>query len=319
MKKIVAILFFCVSLFLYFPVSAEDNAAQNEDKFERENIIIIEKNGELYVEDTTVEELEGLFYAVKYDDYIFMPNMLYPAIFLKKIPRDFDKIEDESYRNRLFIQMLAPVAMKVAEDLFAEREKMLEMRKIFDEEKTLSEEQKKQLEDWAVQYDIFTHLKGDFRIEYIFDELKKKLDVIPPSILIGVAAIESNWGTSRPAREANSLYKEKVWFGEEKGLAPQLEEGKNDDYEFKIFDSIYDAMRSYSISMSSGVDYYYMRAYRSEYRRRNRLISGRTLAHSMMLSSQLKNFAGLLDYTITFYEMQNLDLAKLLRMPKNEE
>ena len=319
MKKFVALLFFYLSLFFVFPVSAEDNAAQNEDKFERENITIIEKNGELYVEDTTVEELEGLFYAVKYEDYIFMPNMLYPAIFLKKIPRDFDKIEDESYRNRLFIQMLAPVAMKVAEDLFAEREKMLEMRKTFDEEQTLSEEQTKQLEDWAEQYDIFTHLKDDERTTYIFDELKKKLDIIPPSILVGVAAIESNWGTSRPAREANSLYKEKVWFGEEKGLAPQLEEDEKDDYEFKIFDSIYDAMRSYSISMNSGVDYYYMRAYRSEYRRRNRPISGRTLAHSMLLSSQLKNFAGLLDYTITFYEMQNLDLAKLLRMAENEE
>jgi len=319
MKKFTPLLFLFLILICSFTASSEEMLMQNEDKFERENITIIEKNGELYVQDTTVEELEGLFYAVGYEDYIFMPNMLYPAIFLKKLPKDFDKIEDESYRNRLFIQMLAPVAMKVAEDLFAEREQMLEMKKNFEENEILSDSQKKQLENWAEQYDIFTHLKDKERTVYIFDELKKKLDIIPPSILIGVAAIESNWGTSRPAKEANSLYKEKVWFGEEKGLAPQLEAGEKDDYEFKIFDSIYDAMRSYSIKMNSGVDYYYMRAYRAEYRRRKRIISGRTLAHSMLLSSQLKNFAGLLDYTITFYEMQNLDLAKLLRMKEEDE
>lgn len=75
-------------------------------------------------------------------------------------------------------------------------------------------------------------------------------------------------------------------------------------------------MMSYSIKISSGVDFYYIRSYRAEYRRRDRPISGRTLAHSISLSTPLKNFAGLLDYTITFYEMHNLDFADLLLLPE---
>jgi hypothetical protein len=38
-----------------------------------------------------------------------------------------------------------------------------------------------------------------------------------------------------------------------------------------------------------------------------------------MLDSNLQNFAGLLDYTITFYELSNIDEAELapLDLPKN--
>lgn len=287
--------------------------AQEASNSAKKDIIINEKNGELYIEKSTVAELEKLFSAVKYDDYIFMPNMYYPAIFLQKLPDDYADIKDESYRNRLFIKMMAPIAIKVNEDIFAERLKIFAMAEEFRKTKELTEEQSKQFEDWAVKYDIFTPFKGYRRTLFIFDELKKKADVIPQAMLIGAAAIESNWGTSRPALKANNLYKLKVWYGEEKGI-PSLED-KDDDYEFKIFDSLYDSMVEYAMKVNSGIDFEYIRAYRSEYRRRQRTVSGRTLAHAMMMSSQLKNFAGLLDYTITFYEMDNLDYAKLMRLP----
>ena len=289
-----------------------DTAKAEANISKRPGISFYEQKGEIYVKDTTIEELENLFKAVSYNDYIYMPNMLYPAIFLQKLPSNYAELKDESYRNRLFIQILVPIAIKVKEDIEKERNALFYIHEQFKKNTELTEAESVVLEDWAKVYDVYTPLKGSRRIEYLFEELKKKLDIIPVSMLIGVAAIESNWGTSRPALQANGLYKEKVWFGEEKGLAPEGEDA-DDDYEFKIFDSIYDAMMSYSIKINSGIDYFYMREYRSEYRRRKGVISGRTLAHSMMQSSELKNFAGLLDYTITFYDMDNLDYAKLLR------
>lgn len=49
--------------------------------------------------------------------------------------------------------------------------------------------------------------------------------------------------------------------------------------------------------------------------------SGRSLAHTMLFDSNLKNFAGLLDYTITFYELTNFDEAELgfVRLPDLED
>ncbi len=303
MKTHIFFKFICIAVYLLFT---------NNTFAKTDNIKYVEKNGEIYVQETTVAEIEKLFSFVKYKNYLAPKDGEYPSIFLQKLPSDFADLEDESYRNRLFIQILAPIALKVNQDIYAQRQKLLDMQTNYNKTYELSEKDTAELEGLAEKYDVFTRLQGNRRIQYLFNELKLKVDIIAPSLLIGAAAIESNWGTARPALLANSLYKEKVWYGEEKGL-PSLED-IDDDYEFKIFNTIYDSMMSYSIKINSGVDFYYMRSYRSEYRRRKRDISGRTLAHSMMLSSKLKNFAGLLDYTITFYEMMNFDNAKLSRI-----
>ena len=307
MKKIIIALLILLSLISF----AE---AQEKDDFD---IVYEVKNGEIYIEDTSKNALETLFSKIGYSDYYFMPDMVYPAIFIKKLPKDFWEIEDESYRNRLFIKMLAPVAIKVNEDIFKERKEIFKIGQDFEINHELMDSQKDRFEELAKKYDVFTPFKGYRRTLYILDELKKRIDVVPPSMLVAAAAIESNWGTSRPAKEANALYKEKVWYGEEKGLPSQ--EDTDDDYEFKVFDSIYDAMYSYAVKINSGVDFDYMRTYRAEYRHRERPVSGRSLAHAMMQVSLLKNYAGILDYTITFYEMMNLDIAKLMRLPDDAE
>ena len=61
--------------------------------------------------------------------------------------------------------------------------------------------------------------------------------------------------------------------------------------------------------------------YRAEIEYREKPVFGRSLAHTMLFDSNLKNFAGLLDYTITFYELTNFDEAELgfVRLPDLED
>ncbi|HKJ91279.1 MAG TPA: glucosaminidase domain-containing protein, partial [Oceanipulchritudo sp.] len=40
----------------------------------------------------------------------------------------------------------------------------------------------------------------------ILDDLRRRVDVIPPSLALAQAALESGWGTSRFAREGNNLF-----------------------------------------------------------------------------------------------------------------
>jgi Bax protein len=42
-------------------------------------------------------------------------------------------------------------------------------------------------------------------------ELLLRVDVVPPSLALAQAALESGWGTSRLARETNALFGERVW------------------------------------------------------------------------------------------------------------
>ena len=70
-------------------------------------------------------------------------------------------------------------------------------------------------------------------------------------------------------------------------------------------------MKSYALKINSDINFEYMRFLRSEYRWREQPVLGRTMAHTMLFASPLKNYAGLLDYTITFYEQNNFDDALL--------
>ena len=111
---------------------------------------------------------------------------------------------------------------------------------------------KEKLEFLSKKYDYFTRAKDNQRISLQLENLKLRIEQIPPSILIAIAAMESNWGFSRPAKLANSLYKEKVWHTTE-GLEPL--EDKDEGYRFKIFDSLIEGMRSYALIFNSNINY----------------------------------------------------------------
>ena len=183
----------------------------------------------------------------------------------------------------------------------------------------LTPEQERFVEEKAVKYDIFTRMKGRRRYDILLKRLELKVDIVPPSLLMAAAAIESDWGTNRIVREGNSLYKELAWYTD-KGLKPQ-DDRQDQSYRYKTFPSLYDSMKSYALRLNSSVNYEQMRLYRAEIEYREKPVFGRSLAHTMLFDSNLKNFAGLLDYTITFYELTNFDEAELgfVRLPNLED
>ena len=141
-----------------------------------------------------------------------MDGDAYPAIFVRTLPRDFPQIKSQKYRNELFIRILAPLALKINEEILNERNTVLRLERHFKSSGSLSPADTRKLENLALKYDYFTRLKGSERTAAQLQNLKLRIDAVPPSILIAAAAMESNWGFSRVAREANSLYKEKVWY-----------------------------------------------------------------------------------------------------------
>lgn len=272
---------------------------------------LLEHGGDgLYIENITVNDLLDIYKSYKYKDYIYMPDWKYPPIFLKTFPTDYGEIKDTQKRNKLFIQILAPLALKLGEKTEVERYEISQIKEQWDKTHELTPEQEKFIEEKAAKYDIFTRMKGARRYSILFKQLLLRVDKVPPSLLIGVAAIESNWGTSRPAHLGNALYKELNWYSNE-GLKPEGED-KDQSYRIRTFPSLYDAMESYALKLNSNVNFEYMRFLRSQYRWREQPVLGRTMAHTMLFASPLLNYGGLLDYTITFYELNNFDDSSLL-------
>ncbi|MDD4555892.1 MAG: hypothetical protein PHE89_01000 [Alphaproteobacteria bacterium] len=262
----------------------------------------------IYVEKTTVSQLEDLFKFYKYNDYIYMPKWEYPPIYLQHIPSDFDKIENENQRNKLFLRLMIPLVLKVNNDIEAERYDFLSVKTYYEKNNDFTEKDKAYLEEKAKKYDVFTRLKGLRRYTYLMEMIDQKMDIVSPSILIALAAIETNWGTSSSLKKANSLYKEKTWYSEE-GLP--VEEDKDKSYKIKIYPNLYDSIYDFALKMNTSIDFESFRFNRALLKARDKYQSGRYLAGNMILASGLKNYAGILDYTITFYELTNIDEATL--------
>lgn len=273
-------------------------------------IKIKQYGGMTYIENATVAELEAVYSKYKYKRFRALDDNAYPAIFVKTLPLDFQEISSQKYRNELFIRILTPLALKINEEISNERNALLKLEQKFIKNKILSPKEIEKLETLAIKYDYFTREKDDTRISLQFQNLKRRINIIPPSIFIAAAAMESNWGFSRPAKLANSLYKEKVWFTNE-GLEPL--DNKDDGYRFKIFDSLIESMRSFALTFNSNINYEHAWSARDGMIERIGAVLGENIAYSLSNSSNLPNFVGILDYTTAFYDLFALDIGHLKR------
>lgn len=262
----------------------------------------------VYLVDFKTAELNKMFEELYYDKYIDLPEEEYPRIFVKNIPSDFASVESETERNRMFMKILIPLTLKINDEILEEREIVDALYYDFEQNKDFDEADMYYIEKLAEKYDVATPFKDTRRYMRLLAELKKKIDAVPPSLLVAAAAIYTNWGTSRIALKANNLYKTKVWFDEE-GLEPA--EDKADGYKYKIYPSLEDSIRDYALKLNSNVNYASFREARLVSRQRGSVLYGKRMDWAMILDSNLHNFGGLLDYTLTYYKLYHIDCAHL--------
>lgn len=267
---------------------------------------------ELWLQNIPIKQLQTLYEKSGYDGikgYLRIPDRKYPAIFLKNFPSDYASVTDEEKRNALFFKILAPLALKLNQELLQERSQIEDMAGSFETTGTLSEKQQKQLEEKAAKYDVFSRLKGSDRYAYIISELLNRIDQIPPSIMLTAAALETNWGTSRIVTQGNSLYKTLVWHTND-GLKP-LGETEDATYRIKTYPDIYASMQDFALKINSHKSFEVMRNMRRERRTHTSNMSGPLMAPYVYGTSALNNYAGIFDYTLAYYELLEIDKSSL--------
>ena len=268
--------------------------------------------GELWLQDIPLSKLQDVYHRCGYEGkrgYLMLPSYKYPSVYLKNFPADYNSLTDETERNALFIKILAPLTLKLNQDLLEERAVISAIAERFRQNPNLSAADIEILEAKAAKYDIFSRLKNNERRRYLISELLNRIDRIPPSIMITAAALETNWGTSRIVKEGNSLYKMLVWHTD-KGLKP-VGETTDDSYRIKIYPDIYASMQDFALKVNSHPSFTALRNFRREQRERTANISGLILAPYTYGNSQLKNYAGIFDYTLAYYELQAIDKSSL--------
>ena len=85
------------------------------------------------------------------------------------------------------------------------------------------------------------------------DELIIKVDVIPVSIALAQAALESGWGTSRFVSEGNALFGQWSWF-KGSGIVPEQRDAE-ESHEIKIFKTLRGSVTAYMKNLNSNNNY----------------------------------------------------------------
>ncbi len=72
----------------------------------------------------------------------------------------------------------------------------------------------------------------------------RRVDGVPPSLVLAQAAEESGWGTSRFVREGNALFGQWTWTDDHRGIVPaEREEGES--HRIRAFSSVKGAIQAY--------------------------------------------------------------------------
>lgn len=122
------------------------------------------------------------------------------------------------------------------------------------------------------------------------DTLKRRVDIIPASLVLAQAALESGWGTSRFALEGNNLFGMRTYDKDAPGLAPAGATG------FKVmsFDSLGKGVAAYMRNLNTHRAYRKLRAAREAMRRAGKPIAGQALTNWLTGYSEIPEKYGAL-------------------------
>ncbi len=259
---------------------------------------------ETFIKTDNTAQIEKIFQKQNYKTYLLPSGENFPQIFIQNIPEKFGADLPEKQKQDLFFRILAPLALKVNAELEKERKVVIYLQHKFAED-SLDAADEAIIEKLALKYDVSTPMQGHRRYAILLKQLKLRINAVPPSLFLAIAAINTNWGQAKFLPLSNNLYRELNWYSDE-GLKPE-DEKEDDSYRIRIYPSLYTAMADYALKLNSNVDYQEFREMRQMLLDKNQQPNGKFLAPYLIFASDLPNFAGLLDYTITFSQLDQLD------------
>ena len=218
-------------------------------------------------------------------------------IYFTKLPKDLKALGDTTKKKELFIQIVLPLILAENQKILEDREKLFKI-----------------LEKSFNSIGERVWLKRRFKEYKIEDsdlaELKTRMDIIPVSLAIAQAAIESGWGTSRFALEGNALFGQWTWG--KKGIEPK-EKDANKKFKILNFQILRASVRAYKNNLNTNNGYKEFREARGLLRQNDEKISGLKLAKYLFrYAATGKEYTASLEKSIKINSLDDFDEAKLL-------
>ena len=204
---------------------------------------------------TNWKDLEIYYKKNKFDPLTITEKQLDDLPILHSLPSDFDQLQDVDLKKKLFYLIALPLIHESNGQILLDREMVINIEKKF-LRKNLNENELQETNRLAKKYKL-----DDSEINLkLFRDLKQRINIIPVSLALAQAIVESGWGQSRFALEGNALYGQ--WtYNELKGIIP---ENRDDDKSHAVrkFDNLAQSVQAYMHNINTHSAYYSFRVVR---------------------------------------------------------
>jgi Bax protein len=178
-----------------------------------------------------------------------------PRLELVSLPGDLAKAGLKD-KKTLFLRTHLPLILKTNEQILQDRERLLALLDMQENGFPVRTRDKEWIQDLAKRYGL---------TKINLSELKKRVDVIPPSLALGQAVVESGWGVSPAARRGNSTF----------GMM------RRSTNKVRAYDSLQECVSDYVRNLNSHPAYKGMRKIRASLRQENDDICSLRLADGL--------------------------------------
>ncbi len=215
-----------------------------------------------------------------------------PRVVVDSVPDDLGDVVEPDARKTVFLRLMLPLVLMADEQVAAERSRL----------QAIAEQQRQGLDPGPRQAAWLEGLAFRYEVEdgpRLVQRLLERVDVVPPSLALAQAALETGWGTSRLVRRDNNLFGQNIESdGAVVGQAS--------------FPSLLDAVRSYVHNLDTHHAYHAFRRARAEARRAGRDLDGLALAATLTAYSELgRDYVDDVESVIRGNGLDRLDDARL--------
>ena len=201
------------------------------------------------------KQLEIYFKKNNFDPFTITEQELNYLPILSTLPSDFDQLQDVKLKKKLFYLITLPIIHESNRLILEDREMVINIEKKF-LRADLNENEVNETVRLAVKYKL-DYSTIDLKL---FRDLKQRINIIPVSLALAQAIVESGWGQSRFALEGNALYGQ--WTtNEQKGIIPE-DRDEDKTHAVRKFENLQQSVQAYMHNINTHRAYYSFRVVR---------------------------------------------------------
>jgi Bax protein len=201
------------------------------------------------------KQLEIYFKKNNFDPFTITEQELNYLPILSSLPSDFDQLQDVKLKKKLFYLITLPIVHESNRLILDDREMVINIEKKF-LRADLNENEVNETVRIAVKYKL-DYSTIDLKL---FRDLKQRINIIPVSLALAQAIVESGWGQSRFALEGNALYGQ--WTtNEQKGIIPE-DRDEDKTHAVRKFENLKQSVQAYMHNINTHRAYYSFRVVR---------------------------------------------------------